>query len=470
MVGGRSKVFVGGLTQRTSSTDLKEYFGRYGHIKGCEVMNDRITGKSRGFGFVIFHADDSVARVLAEHKTHIIDKKWVDVKAAVEKPDVPAPLGGVRRDLRHEKSICAKEALNHVSCEGDPTLYEDLDPRLFILPDLSDIYAIAGDESEFVVEPNGFLAAPADDVRDVAPELKIFVGGLTQQVTSAMLEDHFRKYGQVASAHVKMNPTTNQSRGFGFVIFAHAMTVRAVLDAKEDHQIDNKWVEVKQSDQLKAPLPPATKKIFLGGLPTETTEEDVMNHFSRYGIVERIVIKKNEAGEPRGFGFVIFDHWDTVRLVLQRTDEHKIREKWIEVKEAVPGPNQDKSKVPKAVPGRPVQQLLFPAQQQIITTAGFASIPQEPQFQQMHPDHTGGMFIQQAIPMQAQQAPPQMSQTALYESIGRDVISRMSGIQHYSQPQYVSPMHMASAPVHVMDQAAYGPIRGEHLQPAHGPY
>lgn len=69
------KLFVGGISQPTSAEILRDHFSKYGQLKECEVIRDRITHQSRGFGFVAF-ADPSLAdRALKED--HIIHGRKV---------------------------------------------------------------------------------------------------------------------------------------------------------------------------------------------------------------------------------------------------------------------------------------------------------------------------------------------------------------------------------------------------------
>jgi RNA recognition motif-containing protein len=46
-------VFVGGLAWETPSEGLQQHFERYGDILEAVVILDRITSRSRGYGFVI---------------------------------------------------------------------------------------------------------------------------------------------------------------------------------------------------------------------------------------------------------------------------------------------------------------------------------------------------------------------------------------------------------------------------------
>jgi RNA recognition motif-containing protein len=46
------RLYVGNLSYETSSDDLRDAFAQFGQVTSCEVMMDRETGRSRGFGFV----------------------------------------------------------------------------------------------------------------------------------------------------------------------------------------------------------------------------------------------------------------------------------------------------------------------------------------------------------------------------------------------------------------------------------
>uniref|UniRef100_A0A8C2X106 RRM domain-containing protein n=1 Tax=Cyclopterus lumpus TaxID=8103 RepID=A0A8C2X106_CYCLU len=48
------KLFIGGLSFNTTDDSLAEAFGKYGAIAKCEVIRDRETDRSRGFGFVTY--------------------------------------------------------------------------------------------------------------------------------------------------------------------------------------------------------------------------------------------------------------------------------------------------------------------------------------------------------------------------------------------------------------------------------
>ncbi|MBI3465735.1 MAG: RNA-binding protein [Planctomycetes bacterium] len=55
------KLYVGNLTYNVTSSSLEEMFAQFGTVRSAEVIQDRDTGRSKGFGFVEM-ADDNAAR------------------------------------------------------------------------------------------------------------------------------------------------------------------------------------------------------------------------------------------------------------------------------------------------------------------------------------------------------------------------------------------------------------------------
>lgn len=79
------KLFIGGISWDTDEDRLKEYFGSYGEVVEAVIMRDRVTGRARGFGFIVF-ADPAVAERVVMDK-HMIDGRTVEAKKAVPRDD-----------------------------------------------------------------------------------------------------------------------------------------------------------------------------------------------------------------------------------------------------------------------------------------------------------------------------------------------------------------------------------------------
>lgn len=69
------KLFIGGISWDTNEDSLREYFQTFGEVIEAVIMKDRITGRARGFGFVVFLNPVVAERVVKEK--HIIDGRTV---------------------------------------------------------------------------------------------------------------------------------------------------------------------------------------------------------------------------------------------------------------------------------------------------------------------------------------------------------------------------------------------------------
>ena len=58
------KLYVGNLSFAATEDELREYFGQAGTPETVAIIKDRLTGKSRGFGFVEMSSDDEAAQAI----------------------------------------------------------------------------------------------------------------------------------------------------------------------------------------------------------------------------------------------------------------------------------------------------------------------------------------------------------------------------------------------------------------------
>lgn len=59
------KLYVGNLTYDTSSSDLEQLFSAHGTVQSAEVIMDRDTGRSKGFGFVEMGSDQEAQAAIS---------------------------------------------------------------------------------------------------------------------------------------------------------------------------------------------------------------------------------------------------------------------------------------------------------------------------------------------------------------------------------------------------------------------
>ena len=91
-----NKVFVGGLSWSTDDEGLHEAFSQFGHVEEAKVINDRETGRSRGFGFVTFSDSEGTRRAIAEMDGKELHGRSVKVNEAQDKPRGERHSGGNR--------------------------------------------------------------------------------------------------------------------------------------------------------------------------------------------------------------------------------------------------------------------------------------------------------------------------------------------------------------------------------------
>jgi len=61
-----TRLYVGNLSFRTTSEDLREYFSQAGEVESATVVEDRETGRSRGFGFVEMATAEGAAAAIEQ--------------------------------------------------------------------------------------------------------------------------------------------------------------------------------------------------------------------------------------------------------------------------------------------------------------------------------------------------------------------------------------------------------------------
>lgn len=188
----------------------------------------------------------------------------------------------------------------------------------------------AGPLMEQMVEPP--VRESNGDGADAGAEScrKLFVGGLNRGTTDDGLRDYFSQFGEIDSCIIKCDPTTNRSRGFGFVTFKDKASVDKVLSSS--HLLDERKIDPK----LAVPYPKSrTRKVFVGGLPAELPNSDLREYFGQFGPVDDIELPVDRStGIRKGFGFISFQTEEAVETAMKKTF-HNIGEYTVEVKRAV---------------------------------------------------------------------------------------------------------------------------------------
>ncbi len=79
------KLFVGSLSWDTNDDGLRAAFEQFGEVAEAIVIKDRMSGRSRGFGFVTFEDGDAADRAIAELNNTELDGRAIKVDVAQER-------------------------------------------------------------------------------------------------------------------------------------------------------------------------------------------------------------------------------------------------------------------------------------------------------------------------------------------------------------------------------------------------
>jgi RNA recognition motif-containing protein len=89
-----SKLYVGNLSYNTTGSDLEQLCGQHGTVQSAEVIADRETGRSKGFGFVQMGSDEEAQAVIAALNGQEVDGRALTVNEAKPREDRPRGGGG----------------------------------------------------------------------------------------------------------------------------------------------------------------------------------------------------------------------------------------------------------------------------------------------------------------------------------------------------------------------------------------
>jgi RNA recognition motif-containing protein len=76
------KLFVGGISWDTTDATLSAFFAQVGTVVSANLISDRYTGKSKGFGFVEMSTDEEAERAVQELNGQTLDGRAIAVSEA----------------------------------------------------------------------------------------------------------------------------------------------------------------------------------------------------------------------------------------------------------------------------------------------------------------------------------------------------------------------------------------------------
>ncbi|HVY69301.1 MAG TPA: RNA-binding protein [Verrucomicrobiae bacterium] len=94
-----NKLFVGNLSFDTTENDLQDAFAAFGTVTEANLMMDRMTNRSRGFGFVTMGSAEEAQSAIAGLNGKELSGRALTVNVARPREERPGGGGGGRREF-----------------------------------------------------------------------------------------------------------------------------------------------------------------------------------------------------------------------------------------------------------------------------------------------------------------------------------------------------------------------------------
>lgn len=93
-----TKLFVGGLTYAKTNQDLQAMFEAFGTVQSAQIIMDKYTNQSKGFGFVEMANDDEAQAAIKALDGSEVEGRRLGVSVARPREERPQGGGGFNRD------------------------------------------------------------------------------------------------------------------------------------------------------------------------------------------------------------------------------------------------------------------------------------------------------------------------------------------------------------------------------------
>lgn len=87
-------IYVGNLPYNVVEEDLREIFEEYGEVSSVKIISDKLTGRSKGFGFVEMDVDQEAKKAIAELNNAELSGRNIKVNESRPKPAESRGGGG----------------------------------------------------------------------------------------------------------------------------------------------------------------------------------------------------------------------------------------------------------------------------------------------------------------------------------------------------------------------------------------
>merc|ERR1711937_21967 len=206
-----------------------------------------------------------------------------------------------------------------ITHEGQP----DQAPYCFVTYDshehaMTALSAMNGREIHKMPLKVNWATRPDGIRKDTSRDFHIFVGDLSQEITTNELKKHFEVFGDISEARVVRDSQTNRSKGYGFIAFVNKAAAARAIEEMNHKRIGGREVRTNWATSKRAPPqapcdPEAVARaaseynttVYVGGI-RETDDKGyndklLRDNFTQFGSIEEIRLFDN-----KGYGFIKF--------------------------------------------------------------------------------------------------------------------------------------------------------------------
>ncbi|KAL8447934.1 hypothetical protein Emag_004132 [Eimeria magna] len=234
------KIFVGGLNRNSTA---------FGPVHHTEVLFDKLTGRSRGFGFVTFEQVETINNVVDRH--HTIDEsqhasgssssssrsnQGGSNKAETAKRHTKAesvPTAAATAAAAVSLTAAQKQQQQHPQQHcGSTTVFWFSDRQCSSSSNSQKENGSSNTAAAFRKQSSSSSSKRDREFNENSG--RVFIGGLGDEVTDDVLKEFFSRFGELTSANVMVDRETNRPRGFGFVIYKNPDDAEKALGIHKD--------------------------------------------------------------------------------------------------------------------------------------------------------------------------------------------------------------------------------------------
>lgn len=147
----------------------------------------------------------------------------------------------------------------------------------------------------------------------------LYFGNLEDRVDESLLYELGIQAGPVVSVYMPKDRVSLLHQGYGFVEYPSAKDADYAATLFANIKLYNKSVNVRRAGSDK-PTSEVGAKVFVGNLDILVTEKVLTQTFSSFGPLVSTRIARTSEGQPKGYGFVIFEDFEAADAAIKGMD------------------------------------------------------------------------------------------------------------------------------------------------------